>query len=200
MPMNNLCENPTLKDINAYKKKICWGDLPTIFHMAINSISDVDGILSHGFDSAYKRLFNQNTWNLDLLGSYTDDIGNVIVKSKPKIALHHVFDEQNYELHCYPIIDDEKINVLLLKHPQCPFINWMPETMQMLFRMSSFVSFMTYHAQGGDEADLALIKFAYYKVEELIDVLKDSFEVTEVLGHTIAEFYQEIQHKKKHLS
>lgn len=194
--MNTLNKNPNLKEINAYKKKISWGDLPTIFHMAYNAISDVDSILSHGFDSAYKRMFNKEKWNLNLLEGFKDDEGNTIVKRKPKIALLHIYTEQNYELHCFPVIKGELIENTLHNSPRCPFIHWTPETMQMLFRISSFVSFMTYHTQGGDEADLALMKFAHFKVEELIELLEKTFDVTQVSGRNIAEFYREIQKRK----
>lgn len=197
--MNQLSEKATLKDINAYKKKLNWGDSPTIFQMVINSIGDMDGILSHGFDSAYKQLLNINTWNLALLGSFQDTKGNLIVKTKPKISLHHVFNEQHYELHCFPIMLDEKVVTLQQNNPQCPFTTWVPETMQMLFRISSFVSFMTYNVQGGDEADLALIKFTFYRVEDLIDNLKKSFDVVDEKGPNIAEFYRDICIKKQQL-
>jgi len=196
--MNQFNEKPTLKEINAYKKKLNWGDSPAIFQMAINSIGDMDGILSHGFDSAYKQMFNKNAWNLALLGSFKDDTGNVIVKTKPKISLHHFFSDQHYELHCFPIINGEEILTLQKGNPQCPFTTWVPETMQMLFRISSFVSFIAYNIQGGDKADLALIKFAFYRVEELIENLKQTFEVVEVKGLNIAEFYREICIKKYH--
>jgi len=194
--MNTLNEKATLKEIHAFKKKVSWGDLPTIFHMAYTSVSDIDNILTHGFDSSYKQLFNVNNWNLALLGSHKDENGNLIVENKPQIALHHVYNEQHYELHCFPVINGEKTNIQLLKNPHCPFINWQPESMQMLFRISSLVSFMTYHAQGGDEADVALIKFTHCKVEELINILKKSFVVTEVSGRTISDFYHEIQNRK----
>ncbi len=194
--MNNHQKKPTLKEINAYKKQLNWGESPAIFHMAMTSVSDIDGILSHGFDSAYRRLLNKNTWNLNFLGSYRDNKGNILVNNKPKIALEHVFTEQHYELHCFPIVGDEKINTVMQKHPECPFETWLPNTMKMLFRVSSLVSFMTYSIQGGDDADLALIKFTFYKVEELIDTLKDSFEITEIGGYNIAEFYREIDRRR----
>ena len=33
----------------------------------MSSISDIDGILTHGFDSAFKQLLDQNNWNSDAL-------------------------------------------------------------------------------------------------------------------------------------
>ena len=62
--MSELSDNPNLKEINAYKKKLNWGDVPAIYHLAATSISDVDGILTHGFDSAFKQLLDRsNNWN-----------------------------------------------------------------------------------------------------------------------------------------
>ena len=61
--MSELSDNPSLKEINAYKKKINWGDIPTIYHLATSSISDLDGILTHGFNSAFKQLLDQQNWN-----------------------------------------------------------------------------------------------------------------------------------------
>ena len=194
--MNELSEKPDLKEINAYKKKLTWGDVPAIYHMVSSSIGEVDGILTHGFDNPYKRLLNRNTWNLELLGGYKDNRGNIEVKTKPKISLEHVFDQENYELHCYPLIDGEKVHISLLAHPNCPFTSWVPESMGMLFRISSFISFMTYAFQKGDKADMALLRFAFFRVEELINILRDSFEVVDVKGYNIAEFCKEIARRK----
>jgi hypothetical protein len=194
--MSPLTSHPTLKEISAYKKKLNWGELPAIFHMALSSIGDIDGILTHGFDSPYKKLLNKNTWNLALLESYHDEKGNIQVKNKPKIALRHIYSAQHYELHCYPVINDTKIITTLRKHPECPFQVWLPETMQRLFRISSLVSFLRYSLQNGDEADFALIKFAYYKVEALINILKEQFTVTEIKGYNIAAFYREMNQRQ----
>ena len=74
----------------------------------------------------------------------------------------------------------------------CPFNIWLPENTQMLFRINSLVAFSIYCYQSGDEADVALLKFAHYKVEELITILSESFQIVAVKGYSIAEFYQEI--------
>jgi hypothetical protein len=194
--MNELPNDPTLKDINAYKKKLNWGEVPAIYHMATSTIGELDGILTHGFDSAYKRMFNKNQWNLSFLQAYKDKDGNTQVTHKPKIALRHIFNEQNYELHCYPIVQGERINRGLLKHPMCPFENWQPESMRMLFRVSSFIPFIIYSFQGGDEADMALIKYAHLRIEELIDILRESFDVIDIIGYSVADFCLEISRRK----
>jgi len=190
--MNELPITSSLKEITAYKKKLCWGDVPAIYHMTASSVGEMDGILTHGFDSAYKQLFNKNNWNITFLEGSTDSNGNVIVRNKPQISLRHCYDEQNYELHCYPIVKRERVILPLLQHPSCPFERWLPESMQMLFRVSSLISFIVFTFQSGDQADLALIKFSHKRVQELIGELSKSFEIVDITGYTIAEFCKEL--------
>lgn len=194
--MNNLPKNPSLKEITAYKKKISWGDVPAIYHMVSSSIGDLDGILTHGFDSAYKELLNKNTWNLDLLGGYKDLQGNIQVKSKAQLKLRHHYGDMGYELHCYPIINGETITRTIKDDPRCPFQCWYPENMQMLFRINSLVAFSIFAYQSGDDADMALIKHAFHCVENLINILNESFDIVDIKGYNIAEFYQEINHRQ----
>ena len=62
--MSSLSPSASLKEINAYKKQINWGEVSSIYHIFSSSVGEVDGILTHGFDSAYKQILNQNNWNL----------------------------------------------------------------------------------------------------------------------------------------
>jgi len=188
-------ERPELKEITAYKKKLNWGEIPTVYHMLASSLGELDGILIHGFDSAFKQLLDPNSWNLNLLGGTRDEDGFIVLKEKPKISLQHVYDDNTYELHCYPVIQGERFEGAARGEALCPFVIWQPETMRILFRVSSLVSFMVYNFQRGDDADLELIKFAHFKVHQLINLLKESFEVTEVKGYSIAEFYTEIKRR-----
>ncbi len=190
--MSSLSTKPNLKEINAYKKKISWGEVSSIYHMFSSSLGDLDGILTHGFDSAYKQILNPNTWNLPLLDAHKELDGSIKVKNKPQIALRHEFNDMGYELHCYPAIDGEVVTQRMIDKGNCPFITWHPEKMQMLFRINSLVAFAIFCFQSGDEADVALLKYAHYKVEELITILSESFQIVVVKGCSIAEFYQEI--------
>jgi len=193
--MSELSDNPSLKEINAYKKKINWGDIPTIYHLATSSISDIDGILTHGFNSAFKQLLDQSNWNLSVLEEKHDIFGKGEATPKPKIALYHNINEQHYELHCYPIINDERVLQAQFNNPLCPFIKWTPETMQMLFRLNSLIPFIVYTFQKGDKADYALVRYANQRVDELISLLQQAFNITDIKGYTIAEFCKEIYRK-----
>jgi hypothetical protein len=190
--MTSLSPKPNLKEINAYKKKISWGEVSTMYHMFSSSLGDLDGILTHGFDSAYKQILNPNTWNLSLLEAAKGLDGTLKVKHKPQISLRHEFNDMGYELHCYPAVDGEVVTLSMIDKGNCPFNSWQPEKMQMLFRINSLVAFSIFCFQNGDEADIALLKYAHYKVEELITTLSESFQIIVVKGYSIAEFYQEI--------
>ena len=190
--MTEISDTPDLKEINALKKKLNWGEVPAIYHMVSTSVGDLDGILTHGFESSFKNILDKRTWNLPKLGGKVDKFGHISVMYKPKIALRHVFNEMGYELHCYPMVNGEKINRNMVDYPHCPFINWIPETMRRLFRVNSLANYIIFINQNGDEADFELIKHIYRRVEELIGLLKESFEVQDIKGYTIPEFYKEV--------
>jgi len=190
--MSSLSRTANLKEINAYKKKINWGETSALYHLFASSLGDLDGILTHGFDSVYKQVLNSNTWNLPLLGVSKSVDGSIQLKNKPQISLRHEFNDMGYELHCFPAIDGEVVSMIMIQEGNCPFKHWVPENMQMLFRINSLITFAIHCFQHGDEADIALLKFAHYKVEQLITTLSESFQIITVKGYSIAEFYQEI--------
>ncbi len=190
--MTSLSKKPNLKEINALKKKLTWGDVPAIYHLVASSLSELDGILSHGFDSNFKNILDKTTWNLQALDGYRDTDGKVHIKIKPQIILQHEYNEQGYELQCYPVVEGEKIKRPLIKEHKSPFQTWLPESMRILFRINSLVAFAIFTYQRGDEADLALLKYAFYRVQKLMAILSESFQVLTVEGYSIAEFYQEI--------
>ena len=73
--MSKLSDNPSLKEIDAYKKKLNWGDVPTIYQLATNSIREMDGLLTHGFNNAFKQLLDQRNWNLNTATQSSNIIG-----------------------------------------------------------------------------------------------------------------------------
>lgn len=186
--MNELPENANLKEITAYKKKLNWGETPSIYHMASASISEIEGVLVHGFDNAFKHILNRNMWNLTLLQGFKDERGNIQVKQKPQIKLQHIYTEQHYELHCLPVVNGEEIRTPLSESPDCPFEHWHPESMQMLFRAMNLVTFMKFTFQSGDKADLALINYAHIVIENHIKHLMESFDIIEIKGRNLATF------------
>ena len=65
----------------------------------------------------------------------------------------------------------------------------------MLFRLNSLVPFIVYTFQKGDKADYALIRYANQRVDELIQLLEESFDITDIKGYSIAEFCKEVYRK-----
>ncbi len=193
--MSSLSEKASLTEINAYKKKINWGEISTLYQLFSSSVGDLDGILTHGFDSAYKEVLKTSNWNLGFLGAKQSLDGNIEVNNKPEVCLRHEYNELGYELHCYPIVDGNIVFQSMVNQDNCPFNTWYPERMQMLFRVNNLVAFAIYCYQSGDDADVALLKFSHYKVAQLITTLSESFQITEVKGYSIAEFYREIAKK-----
>lgn len=193
--MSGLAQKTNLKEINALKKQLNWGEVPAIYHLVSSSISELDGILSSGFDSAFKTILNRDTWNLPALNGYRDSDGKVHVKIKPKVILRHGYNDMGYELLCFPVVNGERVNYPLVREHTSPFRVWQPESMRMLFRINSLVAFSIFAYQNGDEADIALIKYAYYRVTQLIKILSESFDIIEVEGYNIAQFYQEIDRR-----
>lgn len=193
--MNSLPNNPSLREINAYKKKINWGEFSNLYHMATTSASDLDELLTHGFDSGFKSLLNKNNWNLQALDGSKDVNGHIKVKLKPEIVLRHVYNEMGYELHCYPLIDGNIVTYNLTNSKDCPFIQWLPEVMKQLFRVSSLPTFIISTVNKGDEADFALIKHIHIRIEELIELLRAHFNISSIKGYTVAEFFKEVSKK-----
>jgi len=194
--MNDLSKKPSLKEINNLKKKITWGDVPAIYRLVSSSISELNGILSHGFDSSYKQILDRNTWNLQALQGHRNSDGKIHVGIKPQIVLTHHYNEIGYELHCTPVIDGERIHHALIREHTSPFQVWLPDSMSRLFRINNLVAFSIYTYQSGDEADLALIKYSYQLVEKLINILSKSLDIIDIEGYNIDEFYQELEHRK----
>lgn len=192
-------KNLDLKAINAYKKKVTWGDVPTIYHMLSGSIGELDGILSHGFSNPFKDLLNKNKWNLTLLKGRTDKNGLITTEIKPQIVLKHHFFESHYELLCFPVVNGEICHKDLIDDPDSPFTRWYQKVSGKLFRINSLIPFISYSFNKGDEADMLLTRFAYIRVEELINTLRESFDIIEIKGDNIAEFCKKLIVRRKEL-
>jgi hypothetical protein len=194
--MSQLTDKTALSTINAHKKKINWGDVPAIYSMVASSASDLDELLTHGFESGFKSILDKENWNLDKLCGSKDEFGNITVKIKPKIMLKHVYDEIGYELHCYPIIKGDVVYHPLSDSEDCPFKEWLPLSMRQLFRVNKLPDFIINTINKGDEADQALIKHIYLRVKVLMEIIEESFDVVNIKGYSIAEFVAEVMKKQ----
>ncbi len=191
-----LPENPTIKDINAYKKKINWGEIPSFFHLISNAVAEAEGFIAYGFDNAYKRITNRKNWNYELLGvdpsidlNKVDHIEQLTPLKKPRICLYHVFNTNGYELLALPYVKDTIIDEYRKDDANMEFTCWDPSEMKTLVRISQLHKFIAFNIKSGDEADMALIIHAHHVVNKVVEMLKHEVDVCKIKGMTIKDAY-----------
>ncbi|MBB1293344.1 MAG: hypothetical protein ACJAVX_002178 [Pseudoalteromonas rhizosphaerae] len=185
-----LPSNPTLKEINWYKKQINWGELPPFYHLVASSVSESEGILEHGFDNAVKKIIDRRNWNLDLLGGHEDALGEIYCENKPRIALHQVFTDRGFELWALPYAKDVTIDKYVKDNRFIEFNEWDPVSMKSLIRINQLHKFIGFYFERGDKADKALILHAHKVVHKIISFLQRELNVVKLDGVTIKELYQ----------
>ncbi|MFY8275457.1 hypothetical protein AAEU32_15145 [Pseudoalteromonas sp. SSDWG2] len=181
--------NPTLKEINWYKKQLNWGELPPFYHMVSQSLSESENLLEHGFDTPIKRILNQRNWNLKALGGEADENGIIRCDNKPSIGLQQVFTERGYELKAYAYDGDKKIRHYERDNPKMEFEVWEPATMENIIRIGQLHKFIAFYFSNGDDADKALILHAHKVVYNTVELLRQELNVRSFTGVSIKEFY-----------
>lgn len=174
--------NPSLKDINQYKKRLNWGDTPPFYHLISQSISEAEYVLEHGFDSAIKRLIDQRNWNFNAPTMHSDN-------PKPRLALTHLFTERGFEIHAFAFEEDTPVNSFSQSNPKMEFIRWDPATMHLLVRINQLHKFIAFYFRNGDKADKALILHAHKIVHAIIEFLKQELNIVSCNGVSIKDFY-----------
>ena len=184
-----LPSNPTLKDVNWYKKQLNWGELPPFYHLVASSLGESEGILSHGFDTAIKRIIDKRNWNLGLLGGKVDNSDDLVCENKPRIALYQVFTDRGFELQAFPYAKNVEINKYVKDNQLMEFLVWDPHSMRFILRINQLYKYIQFYFQRGDEADKALIIHAHNVVHKIIDFLKQELNVVKICGVSIKEYY-----------
>lgn len=182
--------NPTLKEINWYKKQINWGELPPFYHMVASSVSESEGVLHHGFDNAVKRIIDKRNWNLALLGGHEDDHGQIQCEEKPRIGLHQSFTDRGFELWAFAYAKDVQIDTYAKDNKFLEFQVWDPHTMKNILRINQLHKFIAFYFERGDVADKALILHAHKVVHKIIAFLSREMNVVKIDGVSIKDFYQ----------
>lgn len=182
--------NPTLKEINWYKKQINWGELPPFYHMVASSVSESEGVLHHGFDNAVKRIIDKRNWNLALLGGHEDDYGQIQCDEKPRIGLHQSFTDRGFELWAFAYAKEMQIDTYAKDNKFLEFQVWDPHTMKNIIRINQLHKFIAFYFERGDLADKALILHAHKVVHKIITFLSREMNVVKVDGVSIKDFYQ----------
>ncbi|CCQ12397.1 FIG00951432: hypothetical protein [Pseudoalteromonas luteoviolacea B = ATCC 29581] len=182
--------NPTLKEINWYKKQINWGELPPFYHLVASSVSESEGVLHHGFDNAVKRIIDKRNWNIQLLGGHEDEHGTIHCEQKPRLGLHQSFTDRGFELWAFPYAKDMQIDNYIKDNSFMEFRTWDPVTMKNILRINQLHKFIAFYFGRGDIADKALILHAHKVVHKIIAYLTREMNIVKVDGVSIKDFYQ----------
>lgn len=194
----NLPDDAEIKDINAFKKKINWGEIPAFFQLVAKSIADAEGFLQYGFDNAFKQLVDRKNWNYDLLG-LPEDADKTMPEHAlnpirpPKICLYHVFNNQGYELLAFPYVNNLLVDDYREGDPKLEFKRWDPSQMKRLVRFSDLHKFIAFTLTNGDDADMALIVHAHNVVNRMITMLEQELTVHEIRGLSIDQAFKKQQ-------
>ena len=187
----------TLKDINAAKKRLNWGDIPPFYHMIANAVADLEGIHTHGFDHPLKRLIDRQNWNLQRLNGVTDEQGQIRVERKPKVHLFCGFYGGDYQVQCAPISDGGPVFVYTKGDPFIDFKVWDPGTMRSVFRLPQFKEFIVFGLTRGDEADSMLINYAAQLIDSLLHRLEKDIEIEQRRGQSLQDIIEEVSNAAK---
>ena len=123
--------------------------------MVSQSLGESEGMLTHGFDTAVKKIIDKRNWNLQLLGGYIDDNQEIHCDNKPRIAIYQVFSERGFELHAIPYAKDQEIDQYVKGNRLMEFNLWDPLSMRLLLRVNQLHKFIGYYFEHGDDADFA---------------------------------------------
>jgi hypothetical protein len=185
----DLPPNPTLKHINLLKKTLNWGELPPFYHLVSQSLGESEGLLTHGFDTALKRVVDKRNWNVELLGGHIDKDGTIHCEEKPRLALYQIFTDRGFELHAFPFAKTKEIDQYVKGNRLMEFRVWDPYDMKTLLRINQLHKFIDFYFQRGDEADKALIIYAFKAVNQVLVFLKKEFDIVKVDGISIRQYY-----------
>ena len=188
-----LPDNPSLKDINWFKKENNWGELPAFYHLVASSVGELEGMQTHGFDNAIKRITDKRNWNAAKLDGYETPMGDIVVNKKPRVALYQAFTERGFEIHAFPFANDTEIDQYVKEHPLMEFKVWDPSSMRLLLRVAQLRTFIVHCFEHKDPADKALVFYAHKLVEKSLEYLKSHVDVVKVEGESIKEFYEDIE-------
>jgi hypothetical protein len=184
-----LPENHSIKDINAFKKQINWGELPAFYHLVAQSLGESEGVLSHGFDNAAKRIIDQRNWNLTVLGGYVDNANMIHCENKPRIALYQRFTARGFELQALPYAKESEIDQYVKGNRLMEFLLWDPVSMRLVLRINQLQQFISFYFEHGDDVDFALIQHAHQTVDKVIMFLRQQVNIVKVDGVSIRSFY-----------
>lgn len=186
MQLDWTCRFGNVKAILQLKKSLNLGEIPDHFQIVANKLLELEGTFSDGFDNNIKYLLNKKNWHL------------VNCKQgKPPISLKKHYNQYAFDLHCFPIVNDEPQALINPYDANSPFKEFNPSSLGPLLSIPQLSDFMSVTIRCGDEADMELLKYAHMLLEQLIDLLSASLQVVENSGQSIQEMFLSIEQQLK---
>jgi hypothetical protein len=182
------CRFGNVKAILQLKKSLNLGEVPNDFQIVANKLSDLEGTFTHGFDNNIKYLLNNKNWNLANCK-----------RGKPPIVLRKHNHQYAFDLHCFPMINNEPQALIKPFDVNSPFKEFNPSSLGPLLSIPKLSDFISVTIRCGDEADIELLKYAHMLVEQLIYLLTKSLHVLEDSGQSIQEIFLSVDQQIKNM-
>jgi hypothetical protein len=180
------CRFGNVKAILQLKKSLNLGEIPDNFQIVANKLFELEGTFTDGFDNNVKHLLNKKNWNL-----------SNCKQGKPTIALKKHCHQYAFDLHCFPIVNDEPQALIKPFDADSPFKEFNPSNLGPLLSIPKLRDFVGASIRCGDEADLELLKYAHMLVEQLMDLLTTSLYVVENSGQSVQEVFLSVDQELK---
>lgn len=180
------CRFGNVKAILQLKKSLNLGEVPDHFQIVANKLLELEGTFTDGFDNNIKYLLNKKNWHLANCKG-----------GKPPITLKKHCNQYAFDLHCFPIVNDEPQALIKPFDADSPFREFNPSSLGPLLSIPQLSDFMSVTIRCGDEADMELLKYAHMLLEQLIDLLTRSLQVVENNGQSIQEVFLSIEQQLK---
>jgi hypothetical protein len=180
------CRFGNVRAILHLKKSLNLGEVPDYFQIVANKLLELEGTFTDGFDNNIKYLLNKKNWHLANCN-----------KGKPTIALRKHCNQYAFDLHCFPIVNDEPQAIIQPFDANSPFKEFNPSSLGPLLSIPMLSDFVSVTTRCGDDADMELLKYAHTLVEQLISLLTGSLHVVDNSGQSIQEVFLTIEQQIK---
>jgi hypothetical protein len=182
------CRFGNVKAILQLKKTLNLGEVSNHFQIIANKLLELEGTFTDGFDNNIKYLLNKKNWNL-----------TNCKQGKPSIALKRHCHYYSFDLHCFPIVNNEPQAMIKSFDADSPFKEFNPSTLGPLLSIPKLNDFITVTIRCGDEADIELLKYAHTLITQLSDLLRTSLHVVEDSGQSIQEIFLSVEQQLKEI-
>jgi hypothetical protein len=182
------CRFGNVKAILQLKKSLNLGEVSNQFQIVANKLSELEGTFTDGFDNNIKYLLNEKNWNLDNCKH-----------GKPPIALKKHCNQYAFDLHCFPIVNEEPQALINPFDAGSPFKEFNPCILGPLLSIPKISDFIGVTIHCGDEADLELLKYAHMLIEQLMGLLTTSLQVVDISGQSIQEIFLSVEQQLKEI-